>query len=268
MSSGGGHERSDALAGLMALPGVAESAAEARSAIDAVLFDRGVRARMSELVAASRLRGGWASAALDGADLPPEAVRDGTATDGSPMGRVLAAALRLQEALPAQAAVFERSPAQVWAALHALAAHGFLPPEQLGRPRGDDRADDPLRLGPLPDAAVAVRRLDALGASLTTPTAAGAVVVAAVAHAELLMVRPFAWGSGLVARATVRLLLSGRGVDPDGVCAPETGLLAAGRSAYVRALRRYGSGTADGVADWLVFHSGTLVAAAEEVRGV
>lgn len=250
----------------MGLPGVAESAAEARLAIDAVLTDRGLRARMAELVVASRMRGGWASAALDGADLRPEAVRDGTATDGSPMGRVLAAALRLQESVPAQVAVFARAPAQVWAALHALTAYGFVPSAQLGRPRSDEVADDPLRLGPVPDSAEAVRRLDALAATLTAPTRAAAVVVAGVAHAELLTVRPFAWGSGLIARATVRLVLAGRGVDPDGACVPEAGLLAAGRSAYVTALRRYASGGTDGVADWLVFHAHALVVGAEEAR--
>lgn len=256
----------DRLAGLVGLPGVAGAAAAARAAIDAVLWDRAVRARMAEVVAASRLQGGWASAALDGADLPPEAVRDGTAADASPMGRVLAAALRLQEAVPGQVGVFERAPAQAWAAMHSLVAHGFLPPDQLGRPRCDGVADDPLRLGAAPDAALALARLDDLAATLTGPTTAPAVLVAAVAHAELLTARPFAWGSGLVARATVRLVLAGRGVDPDCACVPEAGLLAAGRPAYVRALRGYAAATPEGLAAWLVFHCEALAAGAHAVR--
>lgn len=266
MSSSAALDRADPFAGLAGLTGVGEAAAEARAAIDEVLWDRAVRARMAEVVAASRLQGGWASAALDGADLPPEAVRDGTALDDSPMGRVLAAALRLQEAVPGLVAVFDRAPAQAWAGMHSLVAHGFLPADELGRPRRDGRADDPLRLGPAPDAAVALARLDDLAATLTRPTAAPAVIVAAVAHAELLTVRPFAWGTGLIARAGVRLVLAGRGVDPDCACVPEAGLLDAGRTAYVRALRGYQAGTPEGVAAWLVFHCVALAAGARAVR--
>jgi hypothetical protein len=79
----------DPLAPLAALPGVADALERARSAVDAVLWDRAVRARVAEVVAGSRLRGAWASAAIDGAEVRPDALVSGDALDGSPMGRVV-----------------------------------------------------------------------------------------------------------------------------------------------------------------------------------
>ena len=86
-----------------------------------------------------------------------------------------------------------------------------------------------------------------LAQTLTTPTEAPAIVVAAIAHAELAVVRPFAWGSGLLARASTRLVLASRGVDPSLFSIPEHGMLEMGRPAYVNALRAYASGTREGV---------------------
>lgn len=240
----------DPLVALVGLPGVADAAADARRRVDALLWDRGVRARMSAVVADSRLQGAWASAALEGAELPPAAVRDGSALDDSPMGQVLAGAVRLQAEVPRLRAVFERSPAQAWARLHAVVARGRVPDDELGRPRSDLQVDDPLRLGPVPSPAEVSARLESLAAVLVAPTEAPALVVAAVVHGELLTLRPFTWGSGLVARASIRLVLAARGVDPDGATVPEAGLLAMGRPAYRSAALGYQAGDADGVAAW------------------
>ena len=57
-------------------------------------------------------------------------------------------------------------------------------------------------------------RLAALTGVLTAPSQAPALVVAAVAHGELLATTPFGWGDGLIARALFRLLLVARGLDP------------------------------------------------------
>lgn len=241
----------DPLAALVDLPGVADAAADARSRVDALLWDRGVRARMAEVVANARLQAAWASAALEGAQLPPAAVRDGSALDDSPMGQVLAAAVRLQAEVPRLAAAFERSPAQAWARLHAVAAHGRVPDEELGRPRAASSADDPLRLGSLPGPDEVSARLDTLAGLLVAPTAAPAVVVAAVVHGELLTLRPFTSGSGLVARASARLVLAARGLDPDGATVPEAALLAMGRPAYRSAALGYHEGTGEGVGHWI-----------------
>lgn len=250
----------DPLADLERLPGVDAAATEARSAVDRLLWDRGVRARMAEVVAGSRLQGAWASASIDGAELAPSAVRDGSALDGSAMGRVLAAAMRLQAEVPGQVEVFRRSPLQALARLHAVTAVGFVEPASSGRPRLDLVADDPLRLGPPPPPGEVTARLEALALLLTRPTAAPALVVAAVVHGELLALRPFAWGSGLLARASLRLVLAARGVDPDGAAVPEAGLLQHGRPAYVAAARGYLSATPEGLATW-IRHSCAAVAA-------
>jgi Fic family protein len=257
---------SDPLVALAALPGVAEAAAAARSAVDAVLWDRALRPRMTELAAESRLRGAWASAAIDGADVRPETVRSGAALDDSPIGRVVAAALRAQAETPRLTAIFERAPMQAWAALHAVTASGFSDELLLGRPRSDDAPDDPLRLGQAPSAAAATHRLESLSTLLLTPTAAPAVLLAAIAHAELLATRPFAGGSGLVARATTRLVLSVRGVDPDGVTVYEAGLLSLGRPAYAAAMRNYLTGSSHGVAEWLRFSCEAVGIGAAETR--
>ena len=258
----------DVLAPLLDLPGVADAIARARTAVDGVLWDRGVRSHAAEVVAASRMRGAWASAAIDGAEVRPDAMVSGDALDDSPMGRVLAASLALQAEVPRQADMIGRAPLQALSKLHAVVSAGFLPDDARGRLRTDESADDPLRLGNLPDATSAAQRMNGLAALLTRPTAAPALVVAAVAHAEIAVTRPFAWGSGLVARSVTRLVLAHRGVDPDGLTVPEAGLFAAGRTTYADALRAYATGEPEGLAQWLVLHADTVRVGADESRRI
>jgi hypothetical protein len=257
----------DVLAPLVDLPGVAEAVDSARAAVDAVLWDRAIRARVAEVVAASRVRGAWASAAIDGAEVRPDALVSGDALDGSPIGRIVAASLALIAEVPRVVDLLDRSPLQALARLHSVVSSGFVPDDERGRLRTLEAADDPLRLGELPPAVEASARLTALADTLVRPTAAPALVVAAVLHGELAVTRPFSWGSGLVARASTRVLLAARGVDPDGLTVPEAGLFAAGRPAYAEALRGYAGGTTEGVARWIVLHAETVrVGAAESGR--
>jgi Fic family protein len=259
---------SDVLAPLLDLPGVADAVERARSSVDGVLWDRAVRARAADVVAASRLRGGWASAAIDGAEVRPDALVSGDALDGSPIGNVLAAALAVQAEVPSLVDLVDRAPLQALSRLHAVASAGWVPDDDRGRPRRDEIVDDPLRLGAPPAAAQASARMTALSVVLTVPTTVPALVVAAVAHGEVAVTRPFAWGSGLVARAMTRLVLAARGVDPDGLTVPEAGLYAAGRSAYAEALRAYASGAPKGVASWIVLHAETVRVGADESRRI
>lgn len=247
----------DPLAVLAADERVDAATSAARAEIDALLWRRDVRNAAADVAAASVDRGGRDSAAIDGADI--------VAVDDSPMGRVLDAALRVTAAVPTQVDVFEKAPLQVLARLHSLAAHGFLPEDELGRPRSGETADDPLRFGPLPAAAVAADRLMGLAGLLTTSTQAPALIVAAIAHAEIVAARPFAWGSGLIGRAVVRLVLASRGVDPSLFSIPEHGFLQQGRPAYVKAIRAYATGTPDGVADYLVWHATSVALGAKAV---
>jgi hypothetical protein len=237
----------DPLAVLASSPNVAAAVQAAREEIDALLWRRDVRTAADAVAAASRERGARASAAMDGADI--------AVVEDSPMGRLLDASLRLTSAVPGQVDVFGQAPLQVLAHLHALAARGFVEADDLGRPRQGAAADDPLNLGSLPSADEVSARLALLADLLTTPTQAPALVAAAVAHAELAVLRPFVWGSGLLARATTRLVLAARGVDPSLFSIPEHGFLEAGRPAYVRALRGYASGAADGVAEFITWHA-------------
>ncbi|CAB4977142.1 unannotated protein [freshwater metagenome] len=247
----------DPLAELATDPATAEILAAARAEIDALLWRRDVRSNAVEVAASSMERGARDSAAIDGADL--------AVVDDSPMGRVLDAAIRLTAAVPGQVEVFATAPLQALAHLHALTATGFVPDDELGRPRAGDRADDPLNLGAVPPAAAASERLSLLARTLTTPTEAPALLVAAIAHAELAVVRPFTWGSDLVARAAVRLVIAGRGVDPSLFSIPEHGMFEMGRPAYVRALQGYSSGTREGVLAFISWHTTACAMGAKAV---
>ncbi len=258
----------DVVARLADLPGVAQAAAQARAEVDALLWERRLSERKPRLQAESALRGARASAALDGADVSLAAVRSGAALDGSPIGRVVAATLRLNAELPGLAPVWGRAPLQALARLHAVTAAGFSPDDELGRPRQTSTVDDPLRLGAAPPPGEVAVRLDALAELVTSPTAAPAVVLAALAHAELMALRPFGWGSGLIARAAGRLVLASRGVDPDLLTIPEEALYVSGRPGYVQALRGYLSGSQAGVAGWLILGVAAVGAGAVEARTV
>ena len=77
-------------------------------------------------------------------------------------------------------------------------------------------------------------------------------MVAAVAHAEVVTVAPFASHNGIVARAFERLIIVGRGVDPTSLVVPEAGHLAL-RPQYESNLRAYAQGGAAGVHAWLLY---------------
>lgn len=247
----------DALAALAELPDVQAACDAARAEVDALLWRRDVRAAAVQVAGDSRVRGARDSAAIDGAD--------GVVADDSPMGRVLSAADRVTAAVPGQVEAFGRSPLQVLAHLHALTAVGFCEADELGRPRRDDSADDPLLLGGLPTSGNVSSRLGLLAEVLTSSTSAPALLVAAVAHGELAVLRPFRWGSGLVSRAVVRLVMAQRGVDPALFSIPEHGFLQLGRATYVRALRAYATGTPAGMAEYLVWHATAVAAGARAV---
>lgn len=253
----------DPLLELMALPGVAEAVDVGRSAVDRLLWDRDVGRAVDEVTRESAVRGAWANAWFDGAEAGIAEVRSGAALDGSPIGRVLAGTVAMHAELPSLVGIVGSAPAQALARMHTIVAHGFVADSELGRPRSADSADDPLRLGPLAGPGEVAARLAALGQVLVSSTAPG-LLVAAVAHAEVAALRPFGWGSGLVARALPRLLLAQRGVDPSMLGAPEVGLRRAGRPAYVRAVRAYAQGSPQGVAAMVELMSRAVAVGAAE----
>jgi hypothetical protein len=223
-----------------------------------------VRARAAEVAAASALIGARDSAALEGADLSLDLVRSGV--DDSPVGRAVASSLAITGSVPGQVDAWLRSPLQVLAHLHVIAARGFEQDDHLGRPRADGDVVDPLHVGAVPPANEVPDRLVGLADVLTAPTRAPAILVAAIVHGELLALRPFRWGSGLIARASLRLVLASRGVDPDLLSCPEAGMLSLGRRSYVEALRRYASGEADGVTEWIRWNAAAIGFGAQAAR--
>src|SRR5207237_1418811 len=89
-----------------------------------------------------------------------------------------------------------------------------------------------------------------------------ALLVAAVMHAELATLAPFASHNGIVARAVERLVLVSRGVDEKSLLVPESGHLAL-RAAYESNLRGYASGEQSGVHSWLLYAAEAYAAGAE-----
>jgi hypothetical protein len=209
----------DPLADLARLEGVPSELAAARDSVDVLLRDRGLRTVSSEQSARSLLASARQSAVLtDDAD------------------RWFPGAVRLARELPALSALVLVAPGQALARAHLLAARGEVPDADLGRLREDGDA---------------ARRVTALADLIAQPTQAPALVVAAIAHAEVAVVAPFGSADGLVARAIEHMVLMATGIDPLGVVVVEAGH-AADPTAYRRALQAYSSGTVGGVRAWLV----------------
>lgn len=233
----------DPLSPLTGLSGVAAAVDRARAAVDALLVHKTLRRRSPDVSAESSLRGAWASAVLSGSALSLEAVRAGSVDDP-----VLQGALRAQAAIGQLADTWSRAPRQALARLHALAAADLAPSDALGRPSSG------------------AERLDTL-AHVLGATSAPAVVVAAIVHGELLSLDAFAPASGVVARAAVRLTLVERGLDPKSLVVVEAGHRELG-AAYPSALAAYGTGTPEGIAEWVVHCAEAVVLGAQEALAI
>lgn len=230
----------DPLSRLAGLEGVASAMAATRDGIDALLRDRGLRRTSPEQTAESLLRGAHASAVLEGSEDSLETAREGAGDE------VTQAAVRVSTELLSLVPTLKAAPLQAFARLHTLAGKGVVDDADLGRPR---------------DAEAATRLRD-LAATLSAPTEAPALVVAAVAHADIATAAPFLSHNGIVARAVERLLLVARGVDPTSVTVPEAGHLALRRE-YESNLRGYASGGQAGVHAWLLYAAEAFAKGAE-----
>ncbi|WP_123605180.1 oxidoreductase [Micromonospora sp. Llam0] len=243
----------DPLAPLLDLADVAPALDRAREQVDAALRHRALRRHGGAVAAEISLRSAVASAALDGHGHPVADVRAGTVTDP-----VVQGALRVAEAVPALADRWSRTPRQVLARLHVLAARGLVPADQLGRPvAGPD-------VTPGPDAAL---RLDGVSALVGGGTSVPALLLAAVVHAELLALRPFAGPGGVVARAAARLTLVAAGTDPRGLLAVEVGHHER-QPEYVGSAGAFATGTPDGVRSWLRHYLTAVELGAQELTRV
>ena len=264
-------DAADALRALADLPGVGDRIAAARTACEQLRWHEALRRRIPEAAAESRVRGAQASAALEGATVPLDLVRDvmrGAARwplDPDPVEQVARGAVQATAESEHVRPLVATAPLQALARLHVAAAAGLVDDAQLGRPRTAGETSSELAdLGPAPEPVQLRARLDGLVQVLTVAAADGvpALVVAAVAHAEVAVLRPFVRGNGVVARALERSIVQARGLDPTGVAVTEAGHAAQGGPAYLGALAAYGTGSREGVTLWLEHCAAALVAAA------
>jgi len=238
----------DVFAPLAGLEGVGSAVRAARDAVDVLLRDRGLRRIDAEVTAESLLRGAHASAVLAGSAAGLDEVRRGHGD------ALTAGAVRMTAELMSLAPQTDTAPVQVWTRLHQLAAAGLVGDEgQLGhlRTAREPLPDDIAGLPRAPGADEMWERLSGLARALTRPTTAPAIVVAAVVHAELAVLRPFGTANGLVARAAERAVLVARGTDPLGATVPEAGHHELAGS-YPGTLGQYAAGGVAGVRDWLL----------------
>lgn len=185
-----------------------------------------------------------ASAALEGNVHELDDVRAGTVTDP-----VVQGALRVAEGVGGLVDLWPRAPRQVLAKLHVLAARGAVPSSDLGRLTGD--AD----------------RIDMLAGLVAGNDRTPPLLLAAIVHAELLTLRPFAGPAGVVARAAARLTMISRGLDPRGLVAVEVGHQVR-EPEYVGSAGAYATGTPDGVRSWLRHYAAAVTAAADEITKI
>lgn len=240
----------DPLEPLVSLPGVSEASEAARSTLALVHRHPANRRGWATTAAESVLRGARASAGVAGGSVRLD--DDGGHDD------VLASALRVAgeltgESLDRAVAVWTRSPLQELAHLHLLAASGPGVEEgTLGRPRSDPGVAE---------------RLQGLAELITGGTRVPAPVLAAVVLGDLSALEPFGSADGIVARAAFRLIAVSTGLDPHGLGVPEVTFYS-DRAAHRTALDGFVSGTAEGMAAWIIHCCRALEAGAREAGSI
>jgi hypothetical protein len=246
----------DPLAPLMELPGVAEASDRARDALGRAHRHRANLRGWPVTAAEAALRAARASSVLDGGPVRLEDLAKAAPGYQAVSDPVFGGALRVAQELEggggALVGIWQRAPLQALARLHMLAAADLVDDDRLGRPRTDGE------VGP---------RLELLANLVTGRTRAAAPVVAAVAHGELLTLKPFGSADGVVARAVSRLVTIASGLDPHGLGVPEVSWMRKPAD-YRDAARRFADGTPDGVGAWLVLCCRAMQAGGQEALSI
>lgn len=241
--------RRDLLAPLLDLPGVADAAEAARTALGKAHRHRANLRNWPVTAAESTVRGARSSSALDGGGIELDAA------SGSE-DPVLAGALRAGQATEGGATnlvgAWQRAPLQALARLHALAAADLVEEAHLGRPRQSPEV---------------VARLDLVTRLVTGGSAVPAPVMAAVAHGEVLSLAPFGSADGVVARAVSRLVTIASGLDPHGLGVPEVFWLRRADE-YRAAAAGFATGQPEGVGAWLLMCCRALEDGAREALSI
>jgi len=240
---------SDPLQPVVDLPGVADAADSARTALAEVHRHKTNRRGWPTTAAEAAVRAARASAAIDGGstELP------GAGQVGDP---ILTGALRVGQALDGDAlaplvGVWQRAPLQALARLHLLAAADLVSDDELGRPRTGDGVGE--RLSMLADLAVSSK--------------APAPVLAAIVHGELLSLKPFGTADGIVARAASRLVSVSSGLDPHNLGVPEVTWMRRHQQ-YSDALKQFGTGAPEAVSAWVILCCAAFEAGAREATSI
>jgi hypothetical protein len=242
----------DPLAPLLELPGVAEASDRARDALGRAHRHRANLRGWPVTAAEASLRAARASSVLDGGPVRLDDLADAAGVSDPVFGGALRVAQELEGGGGPLVGIWQRAPLQALARLHMLAAADRVEDDRLGRPRAD------AEVGP---------RLELLADVVTGRTGAPAPVVAAVAHGELLTLRPFGSADGVVARAVSRLVTIASGLDPHGLGVPEV-IWMRQPADYRAAARGFAEGTPDGVGAWLVLCCRAMQAGAQEALSI
>ncbi|MDO4243831.1 MAG: Fic family protein [Actinomyces sp.] len=278
-----------ALRALAADPQVVRAEEALRDASAELRWNEALRRRWREARAEAAVRSAVASAAVEGAVVPVETLREAVA------GRGLGHALTGDPALDAAAGLWRAGVRlTTWmpdlrgagrpvppgarallASLHRdvvgpLAASGRIGWDEVAVPREPGTA--PREAGPLasPDASADDAGLrDRLAGLLALLEAeeAPALVRAAVVHGEMLTVRPFTAGNAAVGRLLARHLVTRDGLEPTGTAVPDL-YAARAPGAYAQAAAAYASGAPEGVTAWVVWQAEALLMGIEEARSV
>ncbi len=222
---------SSAVLALARLDAVEEAMTRARSACTELRWHNALRKRIPEAAAEATVRAARSSAALEGARYPTNFVREviaGRAVPDDLSGTQLAAAVRIAAyaaELSRQAHPLRGNLLHVLSTMSVAAGAGLVDDDRLGRPRlGEEQPGDLGGLPAPPPPGEVLERLRALEEVLAEESLPG-LVVAALLHGEILALRPFAIGNGLIARALFRIHVVTSGVDPTGVAVPEAAFL-------------------------------------------
>lgn len=217
------------------------------SPIDAVPDPDAIAAARTTVDAAVRedpRRGTWFDAmrAFEGVDPDdPEAVAADASVHALEFDGVLAATTA--DELAPELLV---DPVATLSELHRRLTRHLVAPERAGHLREVEQAVHDASVGRILYFTVAPDRIASELAALQgwlvdANTSQHGVVVAGLLHLELLRIHPFDAANGRLARAAARLVLRARGLDPEGLAAPEP-VLDADRLGYhdevARTLRR------------------------------
>jgi len=242
----------DPLAPLMELPGVAEASERARDALGRAHRHRANLRRWQVTAAEAALRAARASSVLDGGPVRIEDLTNAAEITDPVFGGALRVAQTLEGGAGPLIGIWQRAPLQALARLHVLAAADLVDDDHLGRPRPDPD------VGP---------RLELLADLLAGRTRVPGPVVAAVAHGELLTLKPFGSADGVVARAVSRLVTISSGLDPHGLGVPEVSWMRRPAD-YRDAAAAFADGTSAGVGAWLVLCCRAMQAGAQEALSI